>query len=45
MIDGNILTLTPELNNPEIFKISLSSNSLILYDQQGKLFRELHKLK
>lgn len=43
-VDGNILTLCPVLNNPEIYKISISSNSLTLYGEDGEIYVKLNKL-
>ncbi len=42
-VDGDTLTLCPVLNNPEIYKIKVSSNHLIIYED-GEVYRELEKI-
>lgn len=42
-VDGNILTLCPVMNNVEIYTISITSNSLTLYED-GEILIELEKV-
>lgn len=44
-VEEDLLTLSPILNNPEIYRISLSSDSLKLYDKDGYLYRDLKRVK
>lgn len=44
-IEGNTLTLSPVLNNPEIYRIKISSDSLTLYDTDGDIYVELKRFE
>lgn len=44
-VEGDILTISPALFDPEIYRIKISSDSLTLYSTDGDGFIELQRFK
>ena len=44
-VDGNVLTITPIVDEIEIYRIEIQSDSLTLYSVDGELYMKLKKFK